>query len=227
MISIHIDKQIGNLLPDMQLGCLFAHVKCFASSDDLDSEISAGIKETAKDVGQVQNISSHDVINASRKAYKILGKDPSRYRLSAEALRRRIMQGKGLYKINNVVDLLNLVSIRTGFSIGGYNCEKINGDMILGKGNIDEPYQAIGRGNLNIASLPVLRDDVGAFGSPTSDSQRTSIDENTTMVLFVFFNFDGNALMEDAVEMSKQFLLQYAKAQSIKQVTVKHLSSKR
>ena len=69
-----------------------------------------------------------------------------------------------IHKINNVVDLLNLVSIKTGLSIGGYDASKIKGQAIFGIGNNNEPYEGIGRGKLNIEGMPVFRDESGAFG---------------------------------------------------------------
>ena len=65
------------------------------------------------------------------QAYKRLGKDPNRYRPSAEALRRRILRGLPLYKIDTLVDIVNLVSIRSGYSIGGFDADKIVGGLEL------------------------------------------------------------------------------------------------
>jgi DNA/RNA-binding domain of Phe-tRNA-synthetase-like protein len=96
---------------------------------------------------QIEDISQIPAISASRKAYKACGKDPARYRLSAEALLRRVVNRNEIYQINNVVDLLNLVSISTGFSIGGYDADKIDGDIIYGIGKPNEPYIGIGRAN--------------------------------------------------------------------------------
>jgi DNA/RNA-binding domain of Phe-tRNA-synthetase-like protein len=138
-----------------------------------------------------------------------LGKDPSRYRPSAEALTRRVVNGKGLYWINNVVDLLYLVSLESGFSIGGYDAEKIEGDVWFGIGKEDEPYQAIGRGQLNIADLPLFRDNLGAFGSPTSDSLRTMVTAETTEFLMIIIDFSGRQDLDTAehraIELFEKF----------------------
>lgn len=84
---------------------------------------------------------------ATREAYKRCGKDPGRYRPSAEALRRRLMRGIPLYQIDTLVDLINLVSLRTGHSIGGFDADKIQGNRLeLGIGKAEEPFEGIGRG---------------------------------------------------------------------------------
>ena len=133
-------------------------------------------------------------IEATRATYRKLGKDPSRYRPSGEALVRRVLQGKDLYQINTAVDLINLASIEYGYSIGGFDYSKIEGDTLrLGVGKKDEPYEGIGRGMLNIEGLPVYRDNIGGIGTPTSDHERTSLSLDTTLLLAIVNGYDGNA----------------------------------
>ncbi|MCK5372347.1 MAG: hypothetical protein KAQ62_27485, partial [Cyclobacteriaceae bacterium] len=160
----------------------------------------------------VETISQKPTIKSTKEAYRKLGKDPSRYRPSAEALTRRIVKGKGLYNVNNVVDLLNLVSLESGFSIGGYDADKIEGSIEFGIGRPDEPYQAIGRGNLNIENLPLFRDASGAFGSPTSDSIRTMVTDQTTSFLMILIDFSDDENLEHFVERSVELLEKYASA---------------
>ncbi len=142
-------------------------------------------------------------IAETRRAYKALGKDPSRYRPSAEALMRRLALGKGLYRINNAVDVINLVSLRTGFSIGGYDADKIVPPVVFRPATEGESYEAIGRGPINLAGLPIFADTKGPFGSPTSDSTRTMVSEVTRRLLMVLIGFgaapDLHQSMSDAV----------------------------
>ena len=162
----------------LRLACIEADVTVSASSESLLSEIEIGIGRIMQSL-VLEEISKLPAIEASRKAYRACGKDPARYRLSAEALLRRVCSGKGLYQISNVVDQLNLVSIISGFSIGGYDAGQIQGEIIFGIGRKDEPYSGIGKGELNIENIPVFRDNLGAFGTPTSDSQRTEVTSRT------------------------------------------------
>lgn len=158
---------------------------------------------------KTEDINKMATIAAARQAYKALGKDPSRYRPSAEALLRRIVSGKGLYSVNNVVNLINLISFRSGFSIGGYDMNAIVGDITMSYGRADDVYEGLGRGLLNIEDLPVLRDEIGAFGCPTSDSERTGIRTHTKTCLWVFFDFESDASLEntmaDAADLMKKF----------------------
>lgn len=137
-----------------------------------------------------QPASTDPQIWATRKAYKAFGKDPARYRPAAEALTRRVLQGKGLYHVNNVVDVNNLISVKSGLSIGTYTYETINGTITFRRANAGESYQGIGRGDLNLEGLPVFSDDLGPFGCPTSDSERTMVKEGEHEILMVLICFD-------------------------------------
>lgn len=184
------------------------------SIDELIAEIISKITQIRQTL-VVEDISKISVIDAARKAYKACGKDPARYRLSAEALLRRVVSGKELYQINNVVDQLNLVSITSGFSIGGYDAAKIQGDISFGIGVAGEPYRGIGRGELNIEGLPVFRDGLGAFGTPTSDSQRTEVSGQTSRFLMILIDFGGDDQLETAKQMAISLLKKYCRATNI------------
>ena len=144
-------------------------------------------------------------IAATRRVYKACGKDPSRYRPASEQLIRRMLQGKELYQIDTLVDLVNLASIVFGYSIGGFDADKMVGDTLtLGIGREGEPYEGIGRGMLNIAGLPVYRDQQGGVGTPTSDNERTKMTLETTHLLVLINGYDGS---EDRVRQNAEFIL--------------------
>ncbi len=209
MITINIAPIIKEACPNIRLACIQANVKIVDHAPKLWEHIHEVIKERQAKL-ETTGIAQIAPIQQARKAYKVLGKDPARYRLSAEALLRRVVKKKDLYQINNVVDIINLASIKSGFSIGGYDVDLLNGTLHLGKGKENEPYQAIGRGTLNIHCLPVLRDETGAFGSPTSDSTRTAINANTKKVLLVFFDFGGDEGLEAALADTERLLGEFA-----------------
>ena len=143
-------------------------------------------------------------IAATRAVYRKCGKDPSRYRPASEQLIRRMLQGKELYQIDTLVDLVNLASIAFGYSIGGFDADKFVGDTLtLGVGREGEPYEGIGRGPLNMAGLPVYRDLLGGVGTPTSDHERTKMTLGTTHLLVLINGYDGN---EQRVRQNAEFI---------------------
>ncbi len=211
MKTIEISETITKRCPGLRLHCLECNSQVTVSDDILQAYINAEIREIAGNL-TIQDITAKIPVKATRTGYKALGKDPSRYRPSAESLLRRIVKGQELYLINNVIDILNLVSIRSGYSIGGYDFDKIEGTIRLKCGKENMVYTGIGRGLLNIAGLPVLLDEQGPFGTPTSDSERTSITLKTRRFLMVFYNFETDASIEKWIEQTKFLLTRFASA---------------
>lgn len=158
----------------------------------------------------MEDIKNNSAIKATRDAYKLLGKDPNRYRPSPESLARRILKNLPLYKINTIVDILNFVSLDTGVSIGGFDLDKIVGtELLLGVGTADDLYEGIGRGLLNIENLPVYRDEVGGIGTPTSDNERTKISLDTKKYLVLLNGYDGALSIKNAENKIKENLTTY------------------
>lgn len=211
MRAIRISKVLTDKVPNIQLSCIECDVHLTEKDERLWSEIEEKVVVLNQEL-KVEGISKIPSIAASRKAYKLCGKDPARYRLSAEALLRRVLKRNEIYQINNVVDLLNLVSISTGFSIGGYDVNKIEGDISFGIGEKNELYSGIGRGELNIEGMPVFRDSIGAFGTSTSDSLRTSVSVETKRFLMVIVDYNSSSTRNEATQKAKDLLEKYAKA---------------
>ncbi|MCC5932339.1 MAG: hypothetical protein JJU28_24045 [Cyclobacteriaceae bacterium] len=216
-LQVEIETTMAEKLPSANVMSLLAEVEVMPSPQSLLDEIEAASDQLRSQL-KIEDISRQDAIAQTRQAYKTLGKDPSRYRPSSEALLRRIVGGKSLYLINNLVDLLNLISLRTAFSIGGFDANQIEGKVRLGVGLADEPYEAIGRGQLNIEGLPVLRDDRGAFGTPTSDVMRTRVTEDTQIFRMDIIYYETSAKPEalKALQMASSLLIAYAKAKNIR-----------
>ncbi|TRX70938.1 B3/4 domain-containing protein [Carboxylicivirga sp. M1479] len=218
-MTITLDQQLKETLPTLLLGGFVIEVQVNEPASELLSLINdeLAVLEQRHTPETIRELST---VKANKNAYRSLGKDPNRYRPAAEALLRRVANGKGLYHINNVVDILNLISLKTGFSICGYNYDAIKGDVLMGIGEENEPYQGIGRGDVNIAKLPVFRDDLGAFGNPTSDSVRTMVSEGTSKFLMIIIGFEGQETINAALDEAKKLLEQYANGKEIERFFV-------
>ncbi|WP_446899240.1 phenylalanine--tRNA ligase beta subunit-related protein [Clostridium sp. LBM24168] len=96
-----------------------------------------------------------------------------------------LLRKKGLYQINALVDLNNYLSLKLKFPLGSYDLDKIFGNVVLSSGTSNDSYQGIGKSEINLENLLLLKDDKGPFGSPTSDSNRTMIDIKTKIALVV------------------------------------------
>ena len=210
--NLSVSEEIRQCCPDYCGAAVYAAVKNSAFSAGLWEEINLFTKELQSSE-TTDSIKNQVAIEATRQAYRACGKDPSRYRPSAEALRRRLLRGIDLYQIDTLVDLINLVSLRTGYSIGGFDADKIQGvDLCLGIGKADEPFEGIGRGPLNIEGLPVYRDAVGGIGTPTSDNERTKMGVETTHILAIINGYSGKQGLQEAAEMTLALLQKYTDA---------------
>ena len=211
MYQITVSEEIKNACPIFKGAAVYAEVTNTAFCEGLWEEINTFTRELTSTT-QPEDIKLQPAIAATREAYKRCGKDPSRYRPSSEALVRRMLRGLDLYQIDTAVDLINLASIAYGYSIGGFDAGKIVGDtLVLGIGREGEAYEGIGRGPLNIAGLPVYRDNQGGIGTPTSDHERTKLTLSTTHLLALVNGYDGNREQVLAcAEYMQELLKKYA-----------------
>ena len=210
-MKIIVSKEIASVCPEFVGAAVEAQVKNTAYCEALWDEIKVLQAEVTQTLSN-ELLKELPGIAATRRVYKACRKDPSRYRPASEQLMRRLLQGKDLYQIDTLVDLVNLASIKFGYSIGGFDADKLVGQMIkLGVGRDGEPYEGIGRGVLNIAGLPVYRDEVGGFGTPTSDHERTKMTIETTHLLVLINGYDGNEQrVADNARYIQELLKRYA-----------------
>lgn len=213
MLAISIDKQLKDATSQLALGVVQAQVRVSQHDDSLWKEVDDCTKKLLSKI-TLETIGDIPEIKALRDAYKAIGKDPLRYRGSAEALVRRILQGKELYKVNTVVDINNLVSLETLHSVGSYDLSNLKPPIVFRIGAQGESYKGIGKEIINIAELPVFVDAIGPYGSPTSDSERAMITNDTTELLMVIISFTGRQNLEVWLDRAKGLLQKYAMANS-------------
>lgn len=216
VLKFSVSDEIRKLCPDyVGAAVICREVVNSVSNHDLWEQIDDCVL-TYREFNTLEDIKRNPAIRATREAYKRCGKDPNRYRPSAEALCRRIVRELPLHRIDTLVDVINLISVRTGYSIGGFDIHKIADETLtLGIGRAGESFNAIGRGQLNIEGLPVFRDAIGGVGTPTSDEERTKLDLNTTGLLAIVNGYNGKDGLPEAAESMVRLLKQYALAQNI------------
>lgn len=214
-MEIKVEDVIKNAAPDFRLLAVEADVRNTATGDELWQELENAASKMQSTMVR-EDINKRPGVKATREAYKKLGKDPNRYRPSQEQLCRRVIGGNGLYRLTSLVDVINILSMEFGHSIGGFDADKIVGDSLaLGRGEAGEKYEGIGRGLLNIEGLPVYRDSIGGIGTPTSDEERTKLTEDTRRLLMIV-NIYGEELPNEIMKARiVQLLERYAFAENI------------
>lgn len=211
-MKIKIDDQLYSVYPDIRLGLL---------------QFQADVKESDKNFWECMN---HTVlfqvqktiegkqwneipgVKGSRAAYKAFGRNPGRYRVSSEALLRRVRRRDALYTINSVVDVNNLLSIESGLSVGSYDLDQIHGTITFRKAEKGEGYTGIGKDFLDMENMLVLADEEGIFGSSMSDSTRAMVKEQTKNVLLVLYCFEKDIDLLALLEKAQVYFQRFADA---------------
>jgi DNA/RNA-binding domain of Phe-tRNA-synthetase-like protein len=153
---------------------------------EADADLVAEIERYSSEVrARHASLKSSEVPGTAeaRDLYKALGIDPTKTRPSNEALLRRVLKGESLYRVNTLVDALNLCSLRSQLPFGLYDLDRVAPPVELRRGRPGESYAGIRKGVVNVEGRPTLADMQGAFGNPTSDSARTCITLSATRAL--------------------------------------------
>ena len=209
-MTLSIDDAVRNAWPETRLGCLLYTVEVRQRDDALWTNLETEAAPYLKTMLETTPLAQIPNLDESRKAYKAFGKDPGRFRVSSEALYRRVRQGKDLYQINTVVDANNLVSLETGFSLGSYDTARIGSEIVFRLGGAGEVYPGIGKSDIDLEHMPLLADAEGAFGSPTSDSTRAMITPEAKRCLTVIFSFSAKERLDKALALAVRRFDAYA-----------------
>ncbi len=123
---------------------------------------------------------------AARALYRRFGIDPTRYRPSSEALLRRLSREEPLPRINSLVDVANVVSLRLQVPVGLYDLARVRGPLVLRLGRAGEAYQGIAH-RVSVAGHICVADEEGPLGNPTHDSARTMVTTATERAAWIFY----------------------------------------
>jgi len=213
-MNVTIDPKLKAKCPRTALACVTALVEAGASPAALLQEMKTRENEIQK-LPFPRGVLESLQVETTRKAYKALGKDPARYRGSAEALLRRVVAGKGLPQINAVVDVINLVSVESRLPVGLYDLGHVVGEIVFRAGRAGETYKGIGKYDLNLEGLPLFADTVGPHGSATSDSERTMVTAATNQALAVIISFGGAEGLDRWAQRMSALLTEHAAGQDV------------
>lgn len=210
MPAITIDGEVQRLAPQAQLGVIEARGITVTPHDPIVWTMLDELCERLRTEYGGKAAADRAEVAATRRAYRALGDDPTRYRPANEALLRRVLSGAALPQINTLVDLNNYVSLSSGWAIGSYDADRIAGAITLRRGADGEQYAPIGKPAVGAARRLVLADDQGIFGSPTADAQRTMVTEMARDLLLVIFTFESErSSVEQAVDQAAQFVTRF------------------
>jgi DNA/RNA-binding domain of Phe-tRNA-synthetase-like protein len=203
-------------LPGVKLGIVEADgARVEPAGEDL-VQLVGGTCDRKRREFTLESLAEAEPIRAVRAMFREWGMDPSKYRPSSEALLRRVVQGKGLYFVSNVVDLANLGSIETGWPYGCYDGASLHPPIVFRHGSAAESYERVGKEMWHLEGKPVLADGEGPFGSPISDSTRTMITDAAQSVLIVVYApaSAGDQKLSEALQRMAERLSRFAHAEA-------------
>src|SRR5450432_811534 len=212
--NVMIDEGLKRKCARAALGCVTAEVEAGETPAGLTEELRLRGEEILR-LPEPRVVLESAQVLAVRAGYKALGKDPARYRGSAEALLRRVIAGKGLPRINAVVDVINLVSLESRMPIGLYDLAHVDGDVVFRAGRAGATYKGIGKYDLNLEGLPLFADETGPHGSPTSDSERTMVTPTTESIAAILVSFGGSDGLQATCQRMSDLLQRYAEGSAI------------
>lgn len=221
-MRIRISEEVAARCPGVWLGVLRYQAAVKEAGEAFSTLFEAEIGRLEQEY-RLDQVAKRPQIAVTREAYKALGKAPQEYRNSAEAMSRRIAKKNGLYRISSIVDIGNLFSVETGLSLGSYDMTCLSGDVTLRRAPEGTHYEGIGKSSVNIGCLPVLYDDKGAFGNPTSDSQRAMLQPGNRDIMTVVYGFGGEQDPEAAELLARleKLLEEYGDAGKIRRYVVR------
>lgn len=216
-MEIKISKELKQILPDFNVIGYTLEVDNLKTKvvDELLSEVYN--KHYNPD--GLMSVVTIPKLKESRDGYKKLGKDPSHTRLACEALYRRVLKGDGLYRLGDIIDLGNILSVETLRSVCVVDADKIDGDVLIRIGNQEDIYYGINRGIINVDKIPLYVDNISPFGNPTSDTDRTKVTSDTKKILIMIICFSNNDIEHDELYMIDLYT-KYANARNIQKLEV-------
>jgi len=179
--------EINIKLPAVKLGTIEGDAVRVGPADQALAQLMDEVCERKRREFTLESLADSKPVRDVRAMFREWGMDPSKYRPSSEALLRRVVQGKGLYRVSNVVDIGNLGSIETGWPFGCYDRSRIHQPIEFRHGVAGESYEGIGKQTWHLQGRPLLADFQGPFGSPISDSTRSMITESAKDILIVLY----------------------------------------
>ena len=133
-----------NEYPDIHIGLLIGkNMDNKRQLPELYQLQKNAIKKAYTEIGD-QLPTKHPHIASWRELYRSFGTKPGDYRPSAEALIRRCLKEEKLPRINNAVDLYNVVSVEHVIPMGGFDLDHVDGDIYLRYSDGGEQFIPLG-----------------------------------------------------------------------------------
>ncbi|WP_075980539.1 B3/B4 domain-containing protein [Bacillus massilinigeriensis] len=186
-MEITISNQLCMAVPHFQVGVIhYQNIVVDESPQMLKGKIQTFQESLFFDLEE-KNVTDLEGIKEWRQVFKQTGKDPNRYRHSAEALHRRIKKQNFLSPVNSAIDINNFFSIKYQIPIGLYDTDKLSGGVTIRIGTETDEYVGLNGRNNSLNHLIISSDSISPFGSPFVDSERSAVTFETKNALHIVY----------------------------------------
>lgn len=219
-MKLTICNNLKAMVPDFNISAYTFDLDEINDPNQLSKKITNAfldLKNHYQNLYTLDMVTSQKTIKQTRDGYKKLGKDPSHTRPACEALFRRILKDGYIYRLGNVIDFGNLLSLQLLKSVCVVDASKLQGDINIRIGTKDDEYYGINRGKINVDRLPLYTDEISPFGNPTSDTIRTAVTNQTKSIFLMVIHFSNDSIKEDE-QMIEQMIHYYLKVKNLKKI---------
>ncbi len=152
--------------------------------EEYEQQIFTEIREN----NELEGLAKDSLLLSYRAFHWTYGMDPTKKRGSSEAVLRRVLQGKNLWRISDLVDIVNLSSAYHKIPISLIDAAKIDGQLTLRQARKDEEFHRIGGEVITCRGREVvLADEIGivCYGYAIHDSERTKVTSESKDVVML------------------------------------------
>ncbi|WP_141433053.1 B3/4 domain-containing protein [Bacillus sp. 03113] len=187
-MEIQLSQELCSLIPHFKIGVIvYDHIQVQDSPQMLQGRLQLFQESIYIDL-EGKNVTELEGIKEWREMFKRTGKDPNRYRHSAEALYRRVKKQNYLQPINSAIDLNSFFSLQYQIPLGIYDRDKLSNELIMRIGAKGEEYEGLNGRSNSIQNLIVTEDrQIGAFGSPFVDSNKAPVSMETKNAVHIVY----------------------------------------
>ena len=209
-----ISEELRNRYPDLQaLVSYIDDVKVNKSGDELEV-FSQEIFSEVKNKYKLGNLKDVPIFRSYRDFFWRVGIDPTKVRPAAEALIRRILAGKTIPKINNVVDSYNLASIKTEVALAAFNRDELIGDLMMRQSKKGEKFLGIGMKEPSVltGSEVVIEDSKKLVAIyPHRDADISKVTDSTRNILLLICGVPGidMTILNNAKEQAEKYITKF------------------
>ncbi len=177
------------------------------SFEEFERSVFAEIRARRK----LEDLKDDPVLRSFRDLYWSFGMDPTKLRISSEALQRRVLRGLNLWRVSDIVDVINLASAYHALPISLFDRARLVGDPVVRTARPREIFVRIGGTRVSCRGREiVVADETGivCFGYATHDSERVKIRSTTRNAVMLVYGAPAvtGRMLADAVGTTMEML---------------------